>query len=146
MLFILYVRRSCAQVRKLWHDSSSSSIQSTSKWEPSFFLGTELPKESDKSPNYNPCPRTNTKHSLIRSPAVVFIRLSAGLFHLREYKHSLKEYTSPSVSLEVLFVNLPNNPKINNNKILYTSFFLLPSLSFLNLKPFLKCFLFMILN
>lgn len=56
------VRRSCAQVRKQWHASSSSSIQSTSKWEPSYFLDTELPKALDKSPNYSPCPSTSTKH------------------------------------------------------------------------------------
>lgn len=111
-----FVRRSCAQVRKRWHDSNSSSIQNTSKLEPSCFLDMELPKALDKSLSYNPCPSTNTKHRVsFLLLSSLFISLSPSLClslnQLRGYKHSLEKCTSPSIILRVLFV-IPHNPRI----------------------------------
>lgn len=118
-LFFLYVRRSCAQVRKQWHDSNSSSIQNTSKLEPSCFLDMELPKALDKSLSYNPCPSTNTKHrvsfltlsSLLNSlslPLFVFLSLSQPAQRIqaqpRKMHQSFNHPQSP-------FCN-PHNPRI----------------------------------
>lgn len=45
-------RRICAQVRRLWCASSSSSTQNTWRWVPSCFSERESPKASVKLPDY----------------------------------------------------------------------------------------------